>query len=1077
MAASLLCRRCGAALTGADNSAAVSTSCPNCGLATADYLPPGDPAATAALSTVDYAGTLGPVVDSPIPPGKPAPGRIGRFELRATLGQGAFGRVYRAYDPQLDRQVALKVPRFAPDRPDLVDRFLGEARAAARLRHPNIVAVFESGQADGEFYIACEFVEGTSLSTRLARQRPDFNQAARWVRQLALAVAYAHAEGIVHRDIKPANILLDREGRPLLADFGLAKRLGEEAQRTADGTVLGTPAYMAPEQARGDLASVGPLSDQYSLGVVLYELLTGQRPFGGSPHEVLAQVTREEPPPPRRLNPRVPLDLEAICLQAMAKESGRRYASAALLADDLGRFLAGEPIRARRPGARERAARWLWRRRQTFLQVGAVAVAILFTLAAVGWYGAFRPRPDGQPTADIQDAQAEEQQKSFASSQNLRTLGLALLAAESANGRLPPHALCGKDGRPLLSWRVALLPYLDQRTLYGRFRLDESWDSPHNRELLPLMPKVFAVAGVPTPTPYATFYQVFVGPGAMFEADPQRPIRLDDIRDDRSQTILVAEAGEAVEWTRPADLSLDPGKPLPRLGGVVADGFQAYFCDNTVQALKKEIYADDRALRGLIGRQDGELVNLAPYDMGVRRQQIPSPGKAPTGDAARGTEKEKQERVAAAVAVGRKNLSKNNLRQLSLALSNYNARYNSLPPPALSSKEGKPLLSWRVAVLPFLGQETLYRRFKLDEPWDGPQNKELLQYMPKVFVIPDAPVPGPYMTYYQVFVGPGAYEAGTKRRALPLSIPDGTPNTIAVAEAAEAVPWTAPDDIPFAPGGPLPRVGGAFPDGFTVAMFDGSTAFFKKTIYSDEEALRALIGWNDGEVVDLHLYEEEPYLPQDSPAWPTVVAAHRVRSINSLKQLAISMHNYHATFAVFPSYAIHSPDGKPLLSWRVALLPFLEQAPLHRKFKLDEPWDSPHNKALLPLMPKVYESRGVPTKDRGETFYQVFVGPGAAFERDPRRKVRLTSITDGAANTLLIVEAGAAVPWTKPDDLFFETDRPLPKLGGVFGDGFHACMFDASAHFISNKIYSDEKVLRALIGIADGGQVDLQKFR
>jgi WD40 repeat protein len=345
----------------------------------------------------------------------PALARIGRFEIRAALGQGAFGRVYRAYDPVLDRQVALKVPRLPPGRTDQVERFLGEAKAAARLKHPNIVAVFESGQAGADYFIASEFVEGVPLSVRLEEGPPDFTRTARWVRDLALALAYAHGEGVVHRDIKPANVMVSRTGRPQLMDFGLAKRVGEAA--AGEGSVVGTPAYVAPEQARGDTAKVGPLSDQYSLGVVLYELLAGRRPFDGPPHLVLSLVQGRNPPAPRAVNPRVPPDLEAVCLKAMAREPRRRYPDAGELADDLRRWLRGEPVSARPIGTAERLGRWCKRSPLLAVMTASAASALLLILVglvAAGWYYRDLSRRMEEKAAAAREAEErakEERQK------------------------------------------------------------------------------------------------------------------------------------------------------------------------------------------------------------------------------------------------------------------------------------------------------------------------------------------------------------------------------------------------------------------------------------------------------------------------------------------------------------------------------------------------------------------------------------------------------------------------------------------------------------------------------------------
>ena len=312
-----------------------------------------------------------------------APTSIGRFTIQALLGAGGFGTVYRAHDTLLDREVALKVPhpsRLQSERDKT--RVLREAKAAAQLRHPNIVPVYDAGSAGGQFFIASAFIDGRTLAESLCRHRPDFQQAARLVRELAGALDYAHGLGIVHRDVKPSNVLLDAKDNPLLADFGLARFLESDDELTHEGTVLGTPAYMAPEQARGEHDAVGPASDQYSLGVVLYEMLCGQRPFAGAPATVIADVIGKEPPSPRSANPTIPKDLETICLKAMAKRTENRYAGCRELADDLRRWEEGEPITARRVRPVERFARWC-RRNPVVAALSATAAALLLAVAVV----------------------------------------------------------------------------------------------------------------------------------------------------------------------------------------------------------------------------------------------------------------------------------------------------------------------------------------------------------------------------------------------------------------------------------------------------------------------------------------------------------------------------------------------------------------------------------------------------------------------------------------------------------------------------------------------------------------------
>jgi WD40 repeat protein/tRNA A-37 threonylcarbamoyl transferase component Bud32 len=383
------------------------------------------------------------------------PETIGRYRILRVLGQGGFGTVFLARDPQLKREVALKVPREGTlDSPQRVRRFLGDARSAAQLRHPNIVPVFDAGQADGHYYIASAFIHGSTLADLIeengANKKPfEFRRVANLVRKLAAALAYAHERNIVHRDVKPDNILLEpavpvtgREEEPHLIDFGLAWRAEdpeafesreeevsneEMGRRTQMGAVLGTPTYMSPEAAQGYQGEARGAMDQYNLGIVLYELLTGRVPFSGDLRTLRHHHLLIPPPAPRTLRPDLPEDLEAICLKALAKNPLDRYPDCAALAEDLRRWLADEPVSVRRPPLLERFRRWARREWRVAFLAAAVLVSLLVgTVASLlfGWSASAQAR-----RADLEASSARAEQQRAVESEK-KADGLRQVAEE-----------------------------------------------------------------------------------------------------------------------------------------------------------------------------------------------------------------------------------------------------------------------------------------------------------------------------------------------------------------------------------------------------------------------------------------------------------------------------------------------------------------------------------------------------------------------------------------------------------------------------------------------------------------------
>lgn len=354
---------------------------------------PPDPQATIDLASRDPEAPSLVVRDSrsgsdsgggAMPSRVPGQPWVEGYVIEGELGRGGMGVVYKARQPKLRRTVAIKMIRAAGlASEEHVARFYAEARAVAALQHVNIVQIHDIGESETLPYFSLEFVPGSSLDKKLAKQPQPPLESAAMIETLARAMHYAHLHGIVHRDLKPANILLSEEGVPKITDFGLAKDTGEDSGMSRDGQAMGTPSYMPPEQARGDLALLGPKADVYALGAILYEMLVGRPPFlGANAYDTLLQVLKNDPIAPSQLVPRLPKDVETICLKCLEKDPEKRYSSALELAEDCHRYVAGEPILSRPISAPERA--WRWCKRNPRMAALVATVAGLLVTVAVG---------------------------------------------------------------------------------------------------------------------------------------------------------------------------------------------------------------------------------------------------------------------------------------------------------------------------------------------------------------------------------------------------------------------------------------------------------------------------------------------------------------------------------------------------------------------------------------------------------------------------------------------------------------------------------------------------------------------
>jgi tetratricopeptide (TPR) repeat protein len=400
--------------------------------------------------------------------------KLGRFDLTERLGFGGFGSVWKARDRELDRTVAIKIPRQGGMTGEEQEKFFREARAAAQLRHPNIVSVHEVGRDGESVYIVSDFIRGVTLGDWLTGQLLTSREAAELCAKIAEALHHAHEQGIVHRDLKPGNVIIDYDGQPHLMDFGLARREVGEVTITLDGQVLGTPAYMSPEQAKGEAHTADRRSDVYSLGVILFQVLTGELPFRGNARMLIYQVIHDEPPSPRKFNANIAKDLETIALKCLEKDPGRRYQTTQEVATELRRFLAGEPIQARPITPVERAFRWVRRNRTVSALLALVVIALVGGTMASTWF-AFQARYiRAEAHRMFRAAQRREMELPFltvshvasayiARGQHAEAVKLLERAIEPQKAKLGPKHDATVSNMNKLAWLLATSPHDDVR--------------------------------------------------------------------------------------------------------------------------------------------------------------------------------------------------------------------------------------------------------------------------------------------------------------------------------------------------------------------------------------------------------------------------------------------------------------------------------------------------------------------------------------------------------------------------------------------------------------------------------------
>jgi len=895
------CEHCGRTIAAAD----ASTQCPSCGQSISNRSDGEtlavDPSAQASTHTHIGEIPSSKTVAEPVPGGT-----IPGYTIVEELGRGGMGVVYKAREVSLNRAVALKVllaGTHAGSRE--LARFRAEAEAAAAVQHPNIVQVFAVGQHAGLPYLALEFVPGGSLADRLVSGRLDPKEAAQIVRAIARGVHAAHEKGVIHRDLKPANILFDSTGEPKVADFGLAKM--EDTGLTASGAIMGTPAYMAPEQARGDTKTVGPAADIWALGAILYECVSGRQPFRGqSAPETLRLVGEADPAPLRG----IPKNLATIVAKCLEKQPAQRYTSAGELVDDLARFLAGEAVTARRRSSFLQPSRWVARHRKLSYALAGASLA----LAAILFVLWIRPKQelsptlltDGKPNSDLllipPDAFAfitirpgNELDRPEVQRLVMSLLQLGPDVAEEGMLRERIESLLGLRPEEIERFTFVLL--------HERFRVQQA------------APNFLIVLRTKSPANLKTIRNRIEDSLGTFDPEEHRGHKYDSVLIDQRTLFSLWKAGDK-------DLVFGQSKDVLAAINRLEDGQAETLPTPALELASKghSIVASTRSMKPLLEQLNSEwprellatlellvqsgsatftldllpAANTSPvpgFDAEIRfsftneagatsvlpklRTALISAGKPdsiPTDGglqallpALRASLREvsvRQEQsvlvvsirprwTASEIVTSAKKPSASvgqKLQQIGLAMYNYDATFGRLPKAAIHSPQGKPLLSWRVELLPFVEHDSLYREFNPKEAWDHPDNKRLLEKMPAIFGMdPTDPGFAKNRTRFQVIQAKGGVFDGDTATQL-AQMKDGSSNTLLVLEAGESIEWTKPDQLRFDPKGAMPKLGNPAQRECLILLGDASIQPISRDVSA--EAFGPLVTKNGNDSLD-----------------------------------------------------------------------------------------------------------------------------------------------------------------------------------------------------------------------------------